>query len=66
MCLLFLCYRSEQASASGLLRAQLGQHMATLKERDNSITEEVAKKSEVFLVTNVDQRTGVSNFYFFK
>ncbi|XP_058393010.1 centrosomal protein kizuna-like [Diceros bicornis minor] len=57
--------RSEQASASGLLRAQLGQHMATLKERDNSITEEVAKKSEVFLVKNVDQRTGVSNFYFF-
>ncbi|XP_058393445.1 centrosomal protein kizuna-like, partial [Diceros bicornis minor] len=53
--------RSEQASASGLLRAQLGQHMATLKERDNSITEEVAKKSEVFLVTNVDQRTGIQD-----
>ncbi|XP_058392980.1 centrosomal protein kizuna-like [Diceros bicornis minor] len=60
MCLLSLRYGSEQASASGLLRAQLGQHMATLKERDNSITEEVAKKSEVFLVTNVDQRTGVT------
>ncbi|XP_058419315.1 centrosomal protein kizuna [Diceros bicornis minor] len=52
--------RSEQASASGFLRAQLGQHMAALKERDNSITEEVAKKSEVFLVKNVDQRTGAA------
>ncbi|XP_058393205.1 centrosomal protein kizuna-like [Diceros bicornis minor] len=31
-----------QAPDVSLLRAQLGQHMATLKERDNSITEEAA------------------------
>ncbi|XP_053519503.1 centrosomal protein kizuna, partial [Artibeus jamaicensis] len=47
--------RSEQACASALLRAQLGQHVSTLKEHDNSAKEE--KLSEVFLVKNVDQGT---------
>ncbi|XP_070103390.1 centrosomal protein kizuna isoform X2 [Equus caballus] len=48
----------ERAPASGLLRAQLGQHVATSKEHDNSIIEEVAKLSKVFSVKNMDQRTG--------
>ncbi|XP_046535385.1 centrosomal protein kizuna isoform X1 [Equus quagga] len=48
----------ERAPASGLFRAQLGQHVATSKEHDNSIIEEVAKLSKVFSVKNVDQRTG--------
>ncbi|XP_054430115.1 centrosomal protein kizuna isoform X1 [Pteronotus mesoamericanus] len=50
--------RSEEAPpASGLLRARLGQHVATLKECDNSIKEEIAKLSEVLPVRNIDQRT---------
>ncbi|KAF6284440.1 kizuna centrosomal protein [Rhinolophus ferrumequinum] len=50
--------RSEQAPTSGLMRAQLGQCVATLKEQDNSIKEEVTKLSEsVFLLKNMDQRT---------
>ncbi|XP_024415253.2 centrosomal protein kizuna isoform X3 [Desmodus rotundus] len=48
---------SEQAPASGLLRAQLGQHVSTLKEHDNSAKEEIHNLSEVFLVKNVDQGT---------
>ncbi|XP_039078216.1 centrosomal protein kizuna [Hyaena hyaena] len=40
--------RSEQAS---------GQHVATLKEQDNSIREEVAKPSEIFPVKKVNQTT---------
>uniref|UniRef100_A0A671ENA4 Centrosomal protein kizuna n=1 Tax=Rhinolophus ferrumequinum TaxID=59479 RepID=A0A671ENA4_RHIFE len=49
---------SEQAPTSGLMRAQLGQCVATLKEQDNSIKEEVTKLSEsVFLLKNMDQRT---------
>ncbi|XP_036100078.1 centrosomal protein kizuna isoform X2 [Molossus molossus] len=51
--------RSEQAPASGLLGARLDQHVAVLKEYDNSIKEEVAKLSEVFPVKNVDQRKKV-------
>lgn len=62
MFLLFLFYRSEQAPASGLLRAQLGQHVSTLKEHDNSAKEEIHNLSEVFLVKNVDQGTKVSYF----
>lgn len=63
MCLLFLFYRSEQAPTSGLMRAQLGQCVATLKEQDNSIKKEVPKLSEsVFLLKNMDQRTRVSHF----
>lgn len=54
MCLLFLFYRSEQAP---------GQHVATLKEHDNSIREVVVKPSEVFPVKKVNQTTRVSNFY---
>lgn len=46
--------RVEQAS--GLVRTQLGQHVATLKGHDNSSQEEVAKLSEVFPVKNMDQR----------
>ncbi|XP_074173419.1 centrosomal protein kizuna isoform X4 [Rhinolophus sinicus] len=50
--------RSEQAPTSGLMRAQLGQCVATLKEQDNSIKEEVPKLSEsVSLLKNMDQRT---------
>ncbi|KAF6088205.1 kizuna centrosomal protein [Phyllostomus discolor] len=49
--------RSEQACALSLLRAQLGQHVSTLKEHDNSAKEEIGKLSEVFLVKNVDQGT---------
>nr|KAF6422569.1 kizuna centrosomal protein [Rousettus aegyptiacus] len=37
---------SEQAPASGLMRAQLGQCVVTLKEHDNSTKEEIAKLSE--------------------
>nr|XP_019573044.1 PREDICTED: centrosomal protein kizuna isoform X5 [Rhinolophus sinicus] len=49
---------SEQAPTSGLMRAQLGQCVATLKEQDNSIKEEVPKLSEsVSLLKNMDQRT---------
>ncbi|KAM7126068.1 centrosomal protein kizuna isoform 3-T3 [Molossus nigricans] len=51
--------RSEQAPASGLLGARLDQHVAVLKEYDNSVKEEVAKLSEVFPVKNVDQRKKV-------
>lgn len=46
--------RVEQTS--GLVRTQLGQHVATLKGHDNSSQEEVAKLSEVFPVKNMDQR----------
>ncbi|KAI5945180.1 Centrosomal protein kizuna [Manis javanica] len=49
--------KSEESSASELLSAQVGQHVASLKEYDNPIKEEVAKLSEVFPVENVDQRT---------
>ncbi|XP_032207450.1 centrosomal protein kizuna isoform X3 [Mustela erminea] len=49
--------RSEQAAAAALLRAHLGQRVATLQEHDNSIREEVAKPSEVFPVKNMDQMT---------
>ncbi|XP_057358653.1 centrosomal protein kizuna isoform X3 [Manis pentadactyla] len=49
--------RSEESSASELLSAQVGQYVASLKEYDNPIKEEVAKLSEVFPVENVDQRT---------
>ncbi|XP_047601680.1 centrosomal protein kizuna isoform X3 [Lutra lutra] len=49
--------RSEQAAAAALLRAHLGQRVATLQEYDNSIREEVAKPSEVFPVKNMDQMT---------
>ncbi|KAF0871107.1 KIZ protein, partial [Crocuta crocuta] len=47
---LFVCLfcRSEQAS---------GQHVAALKEQDNSIREEVAKPSEIFPVKKVNQTT---------
>ncbi|XP_038288885.1 centrosomal protein kizuna isoform X1 [Canis lupus familiaris] len=48
--------RFEHAPAAGL-RARLGQHVATLKEHDNSIKEEVAKPSEVFPVKNMNQTT---------
>ncbi|XP_037349808.1 centrosomal protein kizuna isoform X2 [Talpa occidentalis] len=48
--------RSEQAPSSGLLREKLGQHVATLKEHDNYIQEEVAKLSEV-TPENKDQGT---------
>ncbi|KAM5303964.1 centrosomal protein kizuna isoform 2-T2 [Glossophaga mutica] len=48
---------SEQACASALLRAQLGQHVSTLKEHNNSVKEEIGKPSEVFLVKNVDLGT---------
>ncbi|XP_019483713.1 PREDICTED: centrosomal protein kizuna isoform X3 [Hipposideros armiger] len=47
---------SEQAQASGLTRALLGQCVATLKEQDNLI-KEVPKLSEVFPLENMDQRT---------
>ncbi|XP_069402585.1 centrosomal protein kizuna isoform X5 [Ovis canadensis] len=48
----------EQAPASGLLRTRSGQHIATLKGHDTSVQEEeVAKLSEVFLVSKLDQRT---------
>uniref|UniRef100_A0A8D1M623 Centrosomal protein kizuna n=1 Tax=Sus scrofa TaxID=9823 RepID=A0A8D1M623_PIG len=46
----------EVEQASGLVRTQLGQHVATLKGHDNSSQEEVAKLSEVFPVKNMDQR----------
>nr|KAF6330143.1 kizuna centrosomal protein [Myotis myotis] len=49
--------RSDQAPASGLLGAPLSQGVATLKERYNSVEEEIAKLSEVFPVNHVDQRT---------
>ncbi|VCW99380.1 unnamed protein product, partial [Gulo gulo] len=49
--------RSEQAAAAALLRAHLGQRVATLQEHDNSIREKVAKPSEVFPVKNMDQMT---------
>ncbi|KAM5218429.1 centrosomal protein kizuna isoform 4-T4 [Hipposideros larvatus] len=49
--------RSEQAQASGFTRALLGQCVATLKEQDNLIKEEVPKLSEVFPLENMDQRT---------
>lgn len=65
MCFPFLFYRSEQAAATALLRAHLGQRVATLQELDNSIREEAAKPSEVFPVKNMDQMTRVSNIYFF-
>ncbi|XP_072592621.1 centrosomal protein kizuna isoform X3 [Vulpes vulpes] len=48
--------RFEHALAAGL-RARLGQHVATLKEQDNSIREAVAKPSEVFPVKNMNQTT---------
>ncbi|XP_015981850.2 centrosomal protein kizuna isoform X2 [Rousettus aegyptiacus] len=48
--------RSEQAPASGLMRAQLGQCVVTLKEHDNSTKEEIAKLSEVFPLRNMDQK----------
>nr|XP_055201465.1 centrosomal protein kizuna isoform X3 [Nyctereutes procyonoides] len=48
--------RFEHAPAAGL-RARLGHHVATLKEHDNSIKEEVAKPSEVFPVKNMNQTT---------
>ncbi|XP_040104554.1 centrosomal protein kizuna isoform X5 [Oryx dammah] len=48
----------EQAPASGLLRTRSGQHIAILKGHDTSVQEEeVAKLSEVFLVSKLDQRT---------
>ncbi|KAL1287538.1 KIZ [Ovibos moschatus] len=48
----------EQAPASGLLRTRSGQHIATLKGHNTSVQEEeVAKLSEVFLVSKLDQRT---------
>ncbi|XP_047627548.1 centrosomal protein kizuna isoform X2 [Phacochoerus africanus] len=50
--------RVEQAS--GLVRTQSGQHVATLKGHDNSSQEEVAKLSEVFPVKNMDQRMRVA------
>ncbi|XP_017912753.1 PREDICTED: centrosomal protein kizuna isoform X3 [Capra hircus] len=50
--------RFEQAPASGLLRTRSGQHTATLKGHDTSVQEEeIAKLSEVFLVSKLDQRT---------
>ncbi|XP_036178665.1 centrosomal protein kizuna isoform X2 [Myotis myotis] len=49
--------QSDQAPASGLLGAPLSQGVATLKERYNSVEEEIAKLSEVFPVNHVDQRT---------
>ncbi|XP_068843695.1 centrosomal protein kizuna [Capricornis sumatraensis] len=50
--------RFEQAPASGLLRTRSGQHIATLKGHNTSVQEEeVAKLSEVFLVSKLDQRT---------
>ncbi|XP_041588485.1 centrosomal protein kizuna isoform X1 [Vulpes lagopus] len=48
--------RFEHALAAGL-RARLGQHVATLKEQDNSIREAAAKPSEVFSVKNMNQTT---------
>ncbi|XP_055400080.1 centrosomal protein kizuna isoform X3 [Bubalus kerabau] len=48
----------EQAPASGLLRTRSGQHIAALKGHDTFVQEEeVAKLSEVFLVSKLDQRT---------
>ncbi|XP_070237273.1 centrosomal protein kizuna isoform X2 [Bos mutus] len=48
----------EQTPASGLLRTRSGQHIAALKGHDTFVQEEeVAKLSEVFLVSKLDQRT---------
>ncbi|KAM8774900.1 centrosomal protein kizuna isoform 1-T1 [Rhynchonycteris naso] len=49
--------RCEQAPASGIIRAHLGQRVAILKKDDNSIKGEGAELSEVFPVKNMDQST---------
>nr|KAF6330144.1 kizuna centrosomal protein [Myotis myotis] len=48
--------QSDQAPASGLLGAPLSQGVATLKERYNSVEEEIAKLSEVFPATALLKR----------
>ncbi|XP_031290187.2 centrosomal protein kizuna isoform X4 [Camelus dromedarius] len=47
----------ERVPASGLPRAGLGQHAATLKGHDSSLQEGAAQLSEVFPVRSMDQRT---------
>ncbi|XP_072799793.1 centrosomal protein kizuna isoform X2 [Vicugna pacos] len=49
--------RSERVPASGLPRAGLGQHAATLKGHDSSLQEGAAQLSEAFPVRSMDQRT---------
>nr|XP_031530276.1 centrosomal protein kizuna isoform X3 [Vicugna pacos] len=48
---------SERVPASGLPRAGLGQHAATLKGHDSSLQEGAAQLSEAFPVRSMDQRT---------